>query len=485
VEIAEGSYRTVTFVYNDDSSTTPKYSIPDNNVDISSIVLRVSNSLEDTTGLTTLWSKSTDVTENGGDDTVYYLQQNEKGLYEVYFGDGIVGRQPLPGNVITLTYRVTSGEDANGIGRTETITSPAFRYVENASTRTLLITDSAANPSPSFGGSNPETIESVKHYAPKSYAAQERAVTADDYQTLLMRDFGEQAESVYVWGGEDNDPPEYGKVFISIKPRGGGKLTSPQKLAIAKNILKKKNIVSIIPEIVDPDYLYLILNIALKYDKAKTTLTKERLAAVVRDLVVQYAEENIDRFDRDFVLSAFTSYINTYYNPPVLSNTITLQMQKKFEPSLEAITTYSIKFDNELYHPVDGYTSILESSGFGYQDSTSSEVVKPNVTCYLDDDGYGNVRLYKLVGSSKIYLNETLGTINYTTGEINLISFIPQYLVPETETSITLTVTPKNTDITSRRNQILVVETSGVNVTCIPLTLRYDTPASAAPFSGN
>lgn len=485
VEIAEGAYRSTSFIYDDSSTVSQKFVIPDLNVDTTSLEVRVATSAQDTSGITDLWQQVTDINLANGESKVYFLQQNAELKYEIYFGDGIVGKKPDPGNLITIGYRVTTGEDANGLGRSETESAPAFRYAENSSTRTLLVTDTSGKPSPTYGGTSPEAIASIKYYAPRNYQAQERAVTAEDYRTLLVRDFGEQSESVFVWGGEDNDPPEYGKVFISIKPKNAEKFTTTQKLSIATNILKSKNVVSIIPEIVDPDYLYLILNVVVKYDKSKTTLTKENLETAIQTLLYNYASTNLGKFDRDFVLSAFTTYIDQNYAPPVLSNTVSVSLQKKLEPTLGSITTYSINFDNELYHPIDGYTPILSTTGFGYQDSSSTEEIKPNVTCYLDDDGTGYVRLYKLVGSTKVYLNNTLGTIDYTTGKISLTNFNPQYIVPEQDTKIVFTVIPVQQDILSRRNQILLMETTGITVSAVPQTLRYDTNASAAPFSGN
>lgn len=339
--------------------------------------------------------------------------------------------------------------------------------------------------SPSSGGSEGETIQSIKYYAPRNYQAQERAVTSEDYRTLLIRDYGDQADSVYVWGGEDSDPPVYGKVFVSIKPKNAIKLSALQKLAIAKNILKQKNLVSIIPEVIDPEYLYLGMTINIKYNSSKTTLTQENLEQNIQNLIYLYGLDNIGKFDRDFNESLFVSHINTNYNPPVISCNIDLTLKKELEPNLSTITNYTVNFDNELYHPIDGYTSILESSIFGYQDSTSTEDVKPNVDAYLDDDGRGNVRIYKNVGGSKIYLKEKAGTIDYTTGKITLTNFVPQYLNPETQTSITLTVIPKNNDVTSRRNQILILNLADITVSATPQIVRSDTyNGSGSAFYG-
>lgn len=487
VEIKEGTRRTITYVYDNSSDIDQKFPIPDINVDIDEITVRVGSSVTDNTGIEDIWTRVSDINKVSSESQVYFIQQNQNINYEIYFGDGIVGKKPTPGNVISISYIITSGSQANNIGKNETSSNRTFKYAEYASSVTSLVLDeSTGKPSPTFGGSELESLTSVKYYAPRNYQAQERAVTAEDYRVLLAKSYGEQADSVFIWGGEDNDPPIYGKVFVSIKPKNAEKLTQPQKLAIAKNILKEKNVVSITPEIVDPDYLYLVMDLTVKYDSSKTTLTSETLATAIGNLVYSYSLENIGKFDRSFMESQFLTYINNNYAPPVLSSRIDLSLVKRLEPNLATIATYAINFDNELFHPTDGYDSILETTAFMYQDSTNTATVPPNVEAYCDDDGYGNVRIYKLVSGVKVYLNETAGTINYTTGKITLVNFAPQSLSPETQTDIAFTVIPASRDIESRRNQIILVEREDISVTAVPQTLRYDPySASGSSFRGN
>lgn len=481
VELKEGSIKTTSYIFDSNTSSSQKFLIPDLNVDVDSILVRILNSLQDNTGSNVLWTKVSDLNKLNSESNVYFLQQNGDLNYEIYFGDDILGKSPKNGNIILITYRVCSGTAANDLGKNETSTNKTFRFLEYANSTVSLVEDSDGSPSPTFGGSDSETKESIRYYAPRNYQAQERAVTGEDYIVLLSRDYGEQAESIYVWGGEDNDPPIYGKVFVSIKPKNAEKLSETQKLSIAKNILKQKNIVSIIPEIVDPDYLYLVLDVIIKYDTSKTTLSADSLSQNVKSLLKSYADDNVGKFDRDFIYSAFTSYINTAYNPPVISSSITLNLQKKLTPNFSAITTYTVNFDNSLYHPIDGYNSILSSTSFGYQDSTGTDV-----DAYLDDDGSGNVRIYKLVGGEKIYISETAGTIDYDTGKIILVNFAPQYLTDPTATDIILTAKPNSLDISSRRNQILLITEENITVTSSPVSYRYDPyKASGSSFIGN
>lgn len=484
VEIKEGTTKTITFVYDTNSNIDQKFIIPEINVDTTSIEVRVSNSVNDNTGIETIWTLVTDINQLGSESSVYFLQFNMTNQYEIYFGDGVIGKQPSNGNVVSILYRTCNGSLANGIGVNDSSARRSFRYAERVASQTTLLVGTDGKPAASFGGSELETIQSIKYYAPRNYQAQERAVTAEDYRTLLSRSYGDQADSVFVWGGEDNDPPIYGKVFVSIKPKNATRLTQLQKLAIAKNVLKEKNIVSITPEVVDPDYLYLIMNVNIKYNSSKTTLSSETLEQNIKNLIYLYGDSNIGKFDRDFNESVFVSHVNTNYNPPVVSCNIDLQLKKAFEPNLSIITNYVINFDNELYHPIDGFTPILSSSVFGYQDTTSTATIKPNVDAYFDDDGSGKVRIYKLVGGSKIYLNENAGLIDYTTGKIQLNNFVAQYLNPETQTDISLVAVPKYNDIASRRNQILLLNFEDISVVASPQVYRYDPyQSSGTPFT--
>jgi hypothetical protein len=319
---------------------------------------------------------------------------------------------------------------------------------------------------PSFGGEDEESIDSIKFYAPRTYQAQERAVTADDYLAVLGREYSSRADSYFIWGGEENIPPQYGKVFISIRPKQGRRLSFGEKQAIEKSILGERNLVTITPEVVDPDFLYIIPTITVYYDEAKTVLNSTGIASKVRDFVLVYNGEELGGFQKNFRSSNFTSLIDALA-PTINSNTLELKLAKALEPSLGRSSTYTVRFDNALYHPIDGYTPILSSQSFVYQDATSSALVKPNVTAYLEDDGYGIVRIYKIVNNSKVIIKPNIGTIDYETGLVTLKNFAPVTLA-DGRTEIRITVQPRNRDIFSRRNQIIEIDIDGVSVTAVP-----------------
>lgn len=479
VEIYEGTYRTFSFVYNSFDSAQ-KFILPSDRIDTDTIVVRVQKSVSDSEGLIDSWFRSTDITTLDADAKAYFIQETESGKFEIYFGDGIVGKSLQNGNVVLVEYLVTNGAAGNGC--------KTFTYMPNnnpALTRAIpsvsLTVSSDGTTSPSDGGTGAESLQSIKYYSPRSYQAQERAVTIEDYSTLLSREFLERAESFFIWGGEENDPPQYGKVFISIKPKVGTTISTLEKLAIQKTILGKRNIVSILPEVVDPDYVYLVLGVNIRYDASKATITPSALESLVRLSINDYGQQNLQKFGKNFRLSKFSTYIDDI-NPTISSNTVEMKLQKRFEPRISSPSPYTLRFDTQLFHPIPGYPSILESTSFGYQDLTSSSIVKPIVDTYLDDDGYGNVRLYKTVGGSKIYFSESIGTIDYAKGTIVLRNFNPQYINPRTETELRLTVKPDIKDIEPRRNQIILIDNQLVSVNLETESYRIEQSESGSRF---
>lgn len=477
MEIKEGRLQTFTYVVNA-ADTAQRFIIPDTRVDTSTMRVRVTRSPKDTTGILDIWTPISDINSVDGSTNAYFLQEIDKQRYEVQFGDGIVGRKPADGNAIILEYLVTRGDEANGI--------QTFRY--NGSITTAGVTPSvsvAINeqgiPQSSYGGSEPEDIDSIRYYAPRNYQAQERTVTAEDYKTILTREYT-SADSIQVWGGEESEPPQYGKVLISIKPQGATRLSTLEKLSIQNTILQKKNVLGINPEVVDPDYVYIVLNLAVRYDSNLTTLSAKDIERLVNESIVSYASEKLGKFGLNFRFSKFLSFIDGI-NQSITSTDADLRIQKRFEPIIGNPGVYTIKFnfDNQLYHPIDGYPPILSSTGFGYVDpSTGTEV-----DAYMDDDGYGNIRIYKQVGEEKVYLVTEAGTLDYSNGTISLTNFNPTYILPTTNTEIAITVVPVSTDVFTRRNQIVLFDTENSTVTVVPDSFRTERNQTASAFPSN
>jgi hypothetical protein len=463
VVLSQGNLKSISFVANTSETAAPVFTIPDRNVDVDTLSIVVQRSTTVTDGSANLWVRGRDITKLSGDTRVFFVQEGSDGLWQFYFGDGILGRQIQNGNLITANYLVTAGSVGNGIGFNDdirlagTVANVISVAVQTEDDGTII---------PSFGGEDEESVSSIKFYAPRTYQAQERAVTADDYLAVLGREYSSRADSYFIWGGEENIPPQYGKVFISIRPKQGRRLSFGEKQAIEKSILGERNLVTITPEVVDPDFLYIIPTVTVYYDEAKTLLNSQGVASKVRDFISAYNTEELGGFQKNFRSSNFTSLVDALA-PTINSNTLELKLSKALEPALGRSATYTIRFDNALYHPIDGYIPIISSESFLYRDDTSSALVKPNVSAYLEDDGFGNIRIYKIVNNAKITIKSNIGSVDYETGLITLKNFAPVSLAGG-RTEIRITVQPRDKDIFSRRNQILEIDTDIAAVTAIP-----------------
>jgi len=481
IVLYQGYLKQVSFVANTQGGTNAMFTIPDRSVDIDTISLFVQRSQTDSTGSQELWNRSTDINRLNSTSNAFFVQESREGFWEIYFGDGIVGKAVENGNIVTIRYLVTNGSEGNGIGFDETSVKRAITCNDSRVTEVRIQTDDNDDVQVSFGGEDSEDTESIRFYAPRNYQAQDRAVTSDDYKAILGREYAQRAESFFIWGGEENDPPQYGKVFISIKPRVGSRLSTAEKRAIENTILGEKNLVTITPEVVDPDLLYINPSVEVYYDESKTTLNNTGVESRVVELIKTFGDSYLGLFQRNFRMSKFSSTIDGS-SPAVNSNSTDITLTKRFEPNIGRAAPYTVNFDNTLLHPVDGYTPILSSDIFGYTDTTSTAVVKPSVDAFVDDDGYGNIRVYKQVGTTKVYLSRNTGTIDYTTGKIFLRNFKIEYL-DDGKTELSLTVVPQNRDIFARRNQIILIDPNSISVTTVAEKTVIDRGASDSAFT--
>ena len=266
VILSQGFLKQVSYIANTQGGTEAKFTIPDLNIDIDTLTVIVQRSQSDTTGSSQLWKKATDINKLDSTSSVFFVQEGRDGLWEIYFGDGIVGKAIENGNVVTLRYLVTNGSAGNGIGYDESGVSRAITSNDSRVSVVRIETDATGRVQVSFGGEDSEDIESIRYYAPRNYQAQDRAVTSDDYKALLGREYASRADSFFIWGGEENDPPQYGKVFISIKPKVGIRLSNAEKQAIERTILGQRNLVTITPEVVDPDIIFINPSVTVYYD---------------------------------------------------------------------------------------------------------------------------------------------------------------------------------------------------------------------------
>ena len=435
IPIYEGTRVNYTYTV-DSTNLEQQFLIPSSSVDTGTLVVRVQTSASDTT--TETYKLNTDFTTLDANSKVYFLQEVEEGRFEVYFGDGVFGYKPIDGNIIILDYVVTNGALADGASA-----FTAASTVGGYSNVTALATASAS------GGGFAETVDSIKFNAPLKYASQGRAVTPDDYKSILPSVYT-NIKSVSVWGGEDNDPAIYGRVYISIRPKTGTTLTSTTKNQIITS-LKKYNVASITPVIVDPEILQLVLTTTVKYNSTLTTKTSSDIKALAETTISTFNTNNLEKFDSVFRHSNLLLDLDAS-DVSILSSTVAVKLKRNVSVTLNASTKYTINFNNAAYHPTNNHSqTVVESGGFFLAGNTNVQ--------YIDDDGAGNIRtFYLLGGTTKTVTNAQAGTINYNTGQIVLKSFNITS-VQAAAGNLEVTLKPDSNDVIPVRNQVIEIDT--------------------------
>jgi len=447
VPIYEGSL--VTFKYTADiTDVDQKFVIPSENADTSTLLVKVQNSSSDTT--TNTYSLAGGYNSVDANSKVYFIQEGTDGKYEIYFGDGINGKSLSDGNVVILEYIVTNKSVSNS--------ASSFTLSGNIGGFTDVTITTVSN---SQGGSDGEANDSIKHNAPLQYAAQDRAVTTTDYETLVQSIYP-NALSVSAWGGEDDETPRYGVVKIGVKAASGSTLTETTKQDIV-NKLKPYNVASVRPEIIDPKTTSVLLTSTVKYDSKSTTKSSDTLKSEITTAVTNYNTNTLQKFDSVYRHSKLTGIIDNV-DTSILSNITTIKIRKNFTPTLSSSTKYDIYFRNSLFNPHSGHNAIAG----GILTSTGFKVTGSDLEQFLDDDGNGNVRRYYLSSGIRTYANDTQGTIDYTTGQITLNSLNVASISNirgATSTVVELTVTPNSNDVVPVRDQIIEIDISNSNIT--------------------
>ena len=427
LEICEGQL--INYVYTFNADTNPKgiFKIPSKNVEISSIQVKVQNSVSDLE--TTVFTLVNDVLDVDENSEIFFLQEGLNEFYEIYFGNGIIGKAIADGSIISISYLITSGEDANHCSAFSMSTS-AFEYLSY--TIEVLAKSS--------GGSSKETLDSIKFNSIAQFVTQNRLVTSIDYANYLLKKCPE-IESISVWGGEDEIPAVYGKVFISIKPKEDYYFPTEEKDRIINEILTPKKVLTTGIKIVDPDYLYLKLQNSVRYDKRKITSSETQLKSEIRSAVYSYVRENLNKFDSTFIISKLQEYIDSINTNAIIGCETKVRLEKRIVPYLNELRNYTVNFNLPLYKGTtlnrlisseftifdkqgvarnvfleevpDSYTGISDiriiNAGYNYKTA-------PTVT--ITGDGYGASAVAKII-NGKISTVEIVNQgINYTKATI-------------------------------------------------------------------
>ena len=441
VSIVQGTYATDSFIF-DNQLANPKFVLSNERVDKGKMIVSVTSG-----GATETYTLSTGISNITTTSTVYYAQENEEGYIEIYFGDGTLGKSLLDGDVIDVTYIIVDQDHANGASQF------ALNGVVNGFTNHAV-----TNVSPASGGAEKESIESIKFKATKFYTSQNRLVTLNDYKAKVQ-EYYPNADAVAVWGGEDNDPPEYGKVFVALKPQNSDYLSDTEKSLVTKK-LNDLNMLTVRPKIIDAEIVKILISCVFKYNENATDLSIGELEAIVNTAIQKFDTDNLQNFDSIFRHSNLLKSVDDS-NTAVLSNTCNIRLRKNNAIKVGETKGYNVVFGNQLYNPHTGHNmdsgGITTTTGFYVQ----GDSVNIN---YFDDDGKGNLRRYYLSGSTRLYQDSAAGTVDYSTGKIT-INAINITLTVNTNSSIDFTVIPSGNDVVATRGNLVDISSEDIKVT--------------------
>jgi len=440
VELTQGV--PVTFRYTANTANTEqKFLLPNENTDTDSLTVTIQESATDTN--TAVYTLATDITTVNSTSNVYFLSEDTSGQFKVEFGDGVLGRKPITGNIVLLAGLVTEGADVNGAN-----TFSASGTVGGYSTVSVATSNAAV------GGLDKETLESIKFNAPKNFETQNRAVTTDDYKSIVEGEVS-GLDSVSVWGGQDNETPAFGKVYISAKPSGATALSTSQ-VALIKSAVSDYNILSITPEVVDPDIIDLIMSITVKYDSRLTTLSSGAVAEKVVATINNYRTQNLLKFGSIFRYSTLSTKIDNT-DTSIINNLTTITAKKGIVPSTTANNAYTLSFNNPIYSESTTYEGAVTSTAFSYTDAAGN-----TYSSAFFDDVDGVMRIYYLSGSTKVLLSNNAGTVTYSNGHIALSSFKPNSF---TGSKLDFTIKPSVNDLIPIRNQLFDIANTNITIT--------------------
>ena len=455
VNLVQGTYATDTFVF-DTQQANPKFVLSNARVDKSLTAVTVASG-----GITSTYALSTNISAITTNSRVYYTQENEEGFIEIYFGDGVLGASLKDGDTINVTYVVVDTEHADGANQFSMVGTIAG-FSDIRTTRVVAST----------GGAEKESIDSIKFKATKFYTSQNRLVTLNDYKAKVS-EYYPNADAVAVWGGEDNDPPQYGKVFIALKPKNSDYLSDTEKASVQTK-LNKLNMLTVRPTIIDADIVKILISCVFKYNENATQYSNGELVTLVTSSINTFDNTNLANFDSVFRHSNLVKAIDET-DSAILSNTCNLRLKKATTITIAKTLGYTSSFGNALYNPNSGYNAagggITLTTGFYTQGDTVN-------VHYFDDDGNGILRRYYVSSGARVYLDSSAGTVDYTNGKIT-INAINITSTVNTDSTIDFTVIPAGNDVVASRGNLIDIAPADVKVTG-----EVDTIASGESSAG-
>ena len=434
LSLYEGQYVTYVFNYNESANPKAVFTIPDSSIDTTTISVTVQQSSSNTS--TTTYSKVTEVLDVGPTSEVFFLQEERNGRYQIYFGNDAVGKKLPDGAVINVNYVVTNGSIANKANNFVATSSISDSLSESLSSFVVTPVSAAA------GGAERETVDNIKFSAAAQFSSQNRLVSYKDYESYILANYP-NISSISVWGGEENDPPVYGKVFISMKPRDNYYISETEKARIVDEIVKPKAIIAVSAEILDPQYLYLIVEADVEYDNKKTTLSETALKTAIRNAILSYRNTNLNKFDARYVHSKIEGDIDAVERNAIIGCETIVRAQKRFTPTLNSSLSYTIDYNIPLHRGTitnrltstefdvldsngTRRTVILEEIGQSYSGIASISVTNPGTgyttapTVTITGDGSGATATATIVNGAVESITITNRGIDYTRALVTI-----------------------------------------------------------------
>lgn len=415
-----------------------------NNAFCDTSTLKVYVNDNELTGDPLIFSLADTIVNVGPTSNVYFLKEIDDGLYEITFGNGSIGTKLKTGSLVTLEYIISSGSAANNCK----IFKPDLGTISNGATIRITTVNSAIN------GAEAESIESIRFNAPRVNSTQNRAVTENDYQNIIFANF-DNVKSINVWGGEDNNPKVYGRVFICVRPKNSLYLTDDEKLFVTNDILKPKSVITAYPVLVDPEYLNIEIDTTYYYNPASTSRDVSSITDIVKSTISNYASSDLQNFHAVFRHSKLSRLIDSS-EKSILSSITTIKLRKEIEPKFNFNAQYTVDLGNPIYTEGVPEESFV-STGFYMPDSGDT-------IFYLKDDGIGNVILFYKDGFQEVTVNKSIGTVDYSSGIVKINGLN----ISAIEGSILEFIfKPESYDVVGIRNQIIEIPASMITVKAI------------------
>jgi len=454
--IYEGAIMSQSFIY-DESHLGQAFILPQKNVDRTTIVVRIQKSTSDSSGYSDEWSEATDITEIGPNSKIYRIVENTEGRLEIRFGEGVLGKALEHGNLISVEYLITTGPNTNGVGASDKSSNRVFSTSSGLISEVRVVYEAQ-------GGSLRESADSIRFNAPMFFASQNRAVTASDYKSILQKNFP-SISSLNVYGGEQANPPEYGRVLVVVKPNSGTMITDNTKREIENLILNSKGIVAVNAKVIDPSYVYFKIKSDIEVDTDVTTLTPDEIVAIAKTTLINYANNELERFESGVRFSKLMKMIDDT-DQGVLGNQTNITLEYRLKPNIGVNSTYRISISNPIHHPHDGHKSVIRTSEFTYKDSSNT-----TQSGIIEDNGSQSLILKKKEPNGLYVKDKSIGSVDYNNGImfIDRIKFLSTGSYPE----IRFAIVPASQDILSINDVILILDEN--DPTSLSLT-AYSSP---------